>query len=64
MSHYTQGLLDAGLIAGDPAVIAHVFWAAIHGLVVLKLGDLIEPELKFDRLWSEMWRALSVGFAP
>jgi AcrR family transcriptional regulator len=64
MSHYTQGLLDAGLIAGDPKVIAHVFWAGIHGLVVLKLGDLIEPELEFDRLWSEMWRALSVGFAP
>jgi AcrR family transcriptional regulator len=64
MTHYTQGLLDAGLIAGELEVIAHVFWAGIHGLVVLKLGDLISPNVKFDRLWSEMWRALSIGFAP
>ena len=64
MSHYSQGLLDAGLIVGDPEVIAHVFWAGIHGLVVLKLGELISPELEFDRLWAEMWRALSAGFRP
>ncbi len=62
MSHYSQGLLDAGLIRGDPDVVAHVYWAAIHGLVVLKLGDLISPQLEFDRLWREMWRALNAGF--
>jgi AcrR family transcriptional regulator len=64
MTHYTQGLLDAGLIAGDLEVIAHVFWAGIHGLVVLKLGDLISPKVAFADLWSEMWRALGAGFAP
>ena len=62
MSHYSQGLLDAGLIRGDPDVIAHVYWAGIHGLVVLKLGDLISPKLEFDQLWREMWRALNAGF--
>jgi hypothetical protein len=43
-------------------VIAHVYWAAIHGLVVLRLGDLISPKLEFDQLWREMWRALNAGF--
>jgi AcrR family transcriptional regulator len=62
MSHYSQGLLDAGIIRGDPDVIAHVYWAGIHGLVVLKLGDLISPKLEFDQLWREMWRALNAGF--
>ena len=63
MSGYSQDLLDAGVIVGDPDVIAHVFWAAIHGLVVLKLGDMIDPSLEFDALWREMWRALGVGFS-
>ena len=39
MTHYSQGLLDAGRLVGDPEVIARVFWASIHGLVVLKLAD-------------------------
>ena len=64
MTHYTQALLDAGLLAGDLEVIAHVFWAGIHGLVVLKLGKLISPNVAFEDLWSEMWRALTAGFAP
>ena len=64
MTHYTQGLLDAGLLVGDLEVIAHVFWAGIHGLVVLKLGKLISPNVAFEDLWSEMWRALTAGFAP
>ncbi len=64
MSHYTQGLLDAGLLKGDPDVIAHVFWAAVHGLVVLKLADKLTPGMAFDRLWREMFRALSLGFRP
>jgi AcrR family transcriptional regulator len=64
MSHYSQGLIDAGLIAGEPEVVAHVFWAGVHGLVVLKLGNLISPHVEFEQLWREMWRALSTGFAP
>jgi AcrR family transcriptional regulator len=64
MTHYSQGLLDAGLIAGDPEVIARVFWAAIHGLVVLKLADKLGPEVEFDVLRDATMRALSIGFSP
>jgi AcrR family transcriptional regulator len=63
MGAYSQGLMDAGLLTGDPVVISHIFWAAIHGLVVLKLAGKISPELEFDVLWREMSRALRIGFS-
>lgn len=64
MSHYAQGLLDIGVLKGDRETIAYVFWAAIHGLVVLKLADKLPPDRSFDELWGEMSRALNVGFGP
>ncbi len=62
MSAYVECLLDAGQLVGEPEIIAHVCWAAIHGLVVLKLADKIAPHIAFDDLWQEMSRALNVGF--
>jgi AcrR family transcriptional regulator len=61
MSAYVECLLDAGQLVGEPEIIAHVCWAAIHGLVVLKLADKIAPHSAFDDLWQEMSRALNVG---
>ncbi len=64
MSAYVECLLRAGQLVGDPEVVAHVCWAAIHGLVVLKLADKIAPHISFDRLWREMSRALNIGLGP
>ncbi len=64
MSAYCQGLLDAGLLEGDPEALPYIFWAAVHGLVVLKLADKLPPNLDFDRLWRDLSRALSIGFSP
>ncbi|MDR3512278.1 MAG: TetR/AcrR family transcriptional regulator [Caulobacteraceae bacterium] len=65
MSAYVHSLIEAGLIeAGDPEMIAHVFWAAIHGLVVLKLAGKLSPDMDFETLRSEMFRALGEGFRP
>ncbi|MFI5315232.1 MAG: TetR/AcrR family transcriptional regulator [Myxococcota bacterium] len=45
--------VQAGVLAGDPETVAHVFWAGLHGLVSLQLAgklglgraarDLLEP---------------------
>jgi WHG domain-containing protein len=64
MSAYVESLLRAGQLVGDPEIIAHVCWAAIHGLVVLKLADKIAPHISFEQLWVEMSRALNVGLGP
>jgi AcrR family transcriptional regulator len=42
-----RGLIDAGLIQGDPRMIAHHLWAYVHGLVHLHLaGRLSDPSLQ------------------
>lgn len=65
MRTHIDSLMEAGLIApGDPEVIAHVFWASIHGLVVLKLAGKLAPAIDFDTVRIEMFRALARGFAP
>lgn len=65
MRAYVDSLIDAGLIEGrDPEVIAHVFWASIHGLVVLKLVGKLSPAMDFETLRTEMFRALGEGFRP
>ena len=64
MTGYVRALVDAGLIAGDPELIGHVFWASIHGLVMLKLADKLSPSLSFEAIGSEASRALSEGFRP
>ena len=64
MNAYVECLMQAGQLVGEPEIVAHVCWAAIHGLVVLKLADKIAPHIEFDRLWQAMSRALNIGFGP
>lgn len=63
MIQHIPGLVDSGLLHGDPVVIGHVYWAAIHGAVMLKLADKLSPKCDFDTLVDEMMRTLNAGFA-
>ena len=40
MAGYVRELVEAGVLVGDPVALGYVFWAAIHGLIVLDLGGL------------------------
>src|SRR5581483_786762 len=61
---YVQGLVDAGRLAGDVAMIAHVFWAAIHGIVVLHLAGKLSGPITVERLGVETLRALTKAYSP
>ncbi len=51
----TRAAVEAGAIRGDPEVLAHLFWAGLHGIVALhqanrlqlgkSLDELVEPAL-------------------
>jgi len=62
MTRHVEGLIAAGVLKGDPKLIGHVFWAALHGIVMLKLANKLEPGYGFERVRDEMFRALSDGF--
>jgi AcrR family transcriptional regulator len=64
MTGYVRELVEEGLLEGDPVVIGHVYWAAMHGAVVLALAGKLAPDCDFDRIREETARALTRGFAP
>jgi AcrR family transcriptional regulator len=43
MTGYIQDAFDEGLMAGDPQEIGLMFWAAIHGAVILDLAGMLPP---------------------
>jgi len=61
MSAALEGLVEAGIFAGDPQVLGCVFWATMHGLVVLHLAGKLPSTLDFQTLPREAMRLLATG---
>jgi AcrR family transcriptional regulator len=55
--------IATGLIEDDhPEVVAHAYWAAIHGLVVLQLAGKLGSTVSFDAVRKSIFGALARGF--
>ncbi len=61
MAGYVRELVDAGVLAGDPVELGYVFWASIHGLIVLHLAGRIPAEIGFERIRRTALGALMRG---
>jgi len=64
MTDHVRALVNEGLLTGDPVLIGHVFWAALHGAVVLELAGKLDKECDFETISREAFRALIAGFQP
>ena len=64
MSGYVRELVEAGVLVGDPVELGYVFWAAIHGLIVLDLAGRIPTDPGFDALRRRTLGALMRGLRP
>jgi AcrR family transcriptional regulator len=68
MTEHVYALVEEGVLSGDPELIGHVFWAALHGAVTLHLAGKLSPQYKLtqqygiDRIITETMRALGEGF--
>jgi AcrR family transcriptional regulator len=54
---------EAGLLRGDAETVAHLFWAALHGLVSLELAGSLRPGQSLGRLLEPMLDTLFRGRA-
>jgi AcrR family transcriptional regulator len=61
MAGYVRELVEAGVLAGDPVDLGYVFWAAIHGLIVLDLAGRLPTEPGFETLRLTLLGALMRG---
>lgn len=59
-----RATVDAGLLAGDPDVLAHLFWAGVHGIVSLSLAGKLSHGLRLEQLVGPMLLLLFRGALP
>jgi AcrR family transcriptional regulator len=63
MTAYVEDAFREGLMAGDPQQIGLMFWAAIHGAVILELAGMLPPGGARD-LFQGFDAALMRGVRP
>ncbi len=61
MSASLGALVKAGIFVGDPQVLGCVFWATMHGLVVLHLAGKLPEQPDFETIQREAMRLLVIG---
>jgi len=64
LTRHAEGLVNAGLAQGDPVMIAHILWAALHGGLVLQMADKLSPDIDPSALRRETFEAILRGLAP
>ena len=62
MSYHVKRLVEADVLEGDAELVGYVFWAALHGLVMLELSGNFPKGYSFAKVRSEAFRALWHGF--
>jgi AcrR family transcriptional regulator len=63
MTQYVSDLVAEGILEGNPITIGLVFWAALHGAVVLQLAGKLSPEFDFETIRGEIFRAMFTAYA-
>jgi AcrR family transcriptional regulator len=61
MTGYMEALVAGGFFAGDPETLGQIFWAMVHGLVVLQLADKLKPKPDFATLHRTAMSLLARG---
>ena len=61
---YVREMAEAGLLDGDPAMLAHAYWATIHGLIVLRMAGKLDSSPGFDALRHTAMRLITRGARP
>lgn len=61
LTTYVGEMVDAGLLEGDREVLAHVYWAALHGLVVLRMANKLQHSPAFEDIRRASNRLITRG---
>jgi AcrR family transcriptional regulator len=61
MTRHVDAMIDQGAVSGDAGLIGHVFWSAMHGLLMLRMAGKIDAA-SFERILHASMAALSRGF--
>jgi len=58
MTDHVRMMVDAGYFEGDPELIGHIYWASLHGVMVLHLAGKLDGDTDLDLLLAAMGSVL------
>ena len=58
---HARSMIEAGLIQGDPEMVAHMLWSALHGALVLQLAGKLSPNIDPAKLRTATFNAILKG---
>jgi Tetracyclin repressor-like, C-terminal domain len=61
---HIEALVASGLMAGEPVLLGHAFWAAVHGVVSLQLAGKLDGGPGFAAIHREVIRLMTRGANP
>jgi AcrR family transcriptional regulator len=61
MTRHLEALAEAGLFQGDPGLVGHMYWAALHGAIMLAFCGKLQPEYNARRLIPALSATLGRG---
>ncbi len=64
MTRHLQDLVDAGQLKADKDLVGHLYWAAIHGPIMLQFPGKRAPPYAAERLIGELVAIINAHFFP
>jgi AcrR family transcriptional regulator len=64
MTRHLEGLAEAGQFEGDPGLVGHMYWAALHGPIMLAFSSKLQPQYNARRLIAALMETLHRGLFP
>jgi len=61
MTAHLKAMIEGGVVKGDPDLIGHMFWSALHGAIQLQLAGMLSPPFDAERLAGALMRTLWLG---
>lgn len=61
LTSYVCDMVNAELLDGDPELIAHAWWAELHGLIVLRMSGKLDDSPPFEVLRHAAVRMITRG---
>jgi len=64
MTRHLEAMAAAGQFDGDPGLVGHMFWSALHGPIMLSFSGSLSPGYDARRIIAALMAALSRGLFP
>jgi AcrR family transcriptional regulator len=61
MTRHLEGLAAVGQFDGDPGLVGHMYWAALHGPIMLAFSNKLQPGYNARRLIAALMETLGRG---